>query len=129
MRADYEVIREQNEHKKAFVQDYSEENVIDFVNNLGKMLPQSCLTVIKTDRKHDSYMFDLNRYYMMVTILFLALVSNSKDAEKMYNYIVEKMINKGVITSDFREYFTNLGDVCDFAELLRSRAKDSSLDM
>ncbi len=129
MRADYEVIREQNEHKKAFVQDYSEENVIDFVNNLGKMLPQSCLTVIKTDRKHDSYMFDLNRYYMMVTILFLALVSNSKDAEKMYNYIVEKMINKGVITSDFREYFTNLGDVCDFAELLRSRAEESSLDM
>ncbi len=129
VKADYEVIREQNEHKKAFVQDYSEENVVDFVNCLGNMLPHSCLVAIRTDRKYDNYIFDLNRYYMMVTILFIALLGEYKGREKMYDYIVDKMISKNVIDNNFREYFTDLGDICDFAEQLRVRAEESSLNM
>ena len=56
-------------------------------------------------------------------------MGNMKEAERMYNYIIEKMISKNVIAKDSLEYFTNLGDICDFAEQLRIRAEESSLNM
>lgn len=129
MKADYEVIREDNEHKKAFVQDYSEDSVIEFINYLGYMLPQNCIVSIRKDSEYDNYMFDLNQYYMMISILFIASMGNKKETERMYNYIIEKMISKNVIAKDSLEYFTNLGDICDFAEQLRTRAEKSALNM
>ena len=125
--SDYETIRRCNEHRKAFATDYNEESIIEFVNCIGNMFSRNCITAIGKERSFDESMYDINQYMMMVTILFLALMYNNQDAEKMYGYTIEQMIRRNVITCDEREYFTNLGDICDLAEILRSKAAENYL--
>ncbi len=123
MKKAYEEIRSQNEHKRAFVEDYSEESVIEFVNYLGNMLPPNCETAIRKDSKFDDHIIDFNQYMMMLSILFLALLGSDEDAEKMYSYIVEKMSSKNIISDDERALFASLGDICEFAELMILRSR------
>lgn len=118
----YEMLREEYEHRKAFIANYSEEYVIKFVNYLGKMLPANCFVAIDKNRRYEKSCFEYNKYMMLVTLLYCASLSlQEENMDRIFKIIIEMAISNNIITSEEREYFTKFGDICDLAQLFREK--------
>ena len=126
LKKDYEEIRERFEHKRAFRQEFPEEKVILFCDHLGNMLPANCQCSISKDREYEKMCFDYNRYMMLLSLICSLSIGAAESAERLYAILIDEMIGKGVIDLEDREYFTELGDICDFSNRLKHRIEKFS---
>ena len=108
----FEELRKTKEHVESFTTDYSEKNVVDFINTISAMLPQVCVVGIDVEEEHARYCFNYDKIMFNVVLLDLAILSrNDAEIKNGIDRIVSLAQNYGLITKEMTDSFNCLEGV------------------
>lgn len=116
----FESIMKDNEHFKAFYNDYSESDIIEFSELVAKLLPSCCFTTIDTEEIFATMCFQYSK--LMTYILLVGVYSitnNHKLLQKLLNRIAEKAAKISLISeNEIKKYNTVVGAYCIMEEII-----------
>lgn len=110
----FKSIMKENEHFKAFYDDYSESDIIEFSELVAKLLPSSCFTTIDTEEKFATICFQYSKLMTNILLVGVYSITNNQNLlQKLLNGIAEKAAKNGLIyENEIKEYNTVVGAYC-----------------
>ena len=111
----YDNIRKNKAHDAVFNDNYSEENVNEFIITLGKMLPYNCNRAIYATGDIRQKCFNCDKIIMDMLVLYCACLKNNNDQiDALVNRIAVRAYNYGLI-SEKPDTISSLEDICIIA--------------
>lgn len=109
----YEQLCKLKHYDKAFQAIADETELLEFLDIVSSMLPQSCHVGIDKEEKHAQYCFNLEKIMFQSKLLESAMLQGKEsECEKLICDIVSKSVRYKLITSDMIEDFLSFEGIC-----------------
>jgi hypothetical protein len=104
----FELIQKRKEHAYVFENIYSEENVMDFLYQINKLLSNLFTCGIDKTGDNAKYCFNLDKLMCWLELYHICKgISDVNGAEEFAKLIVERAINYGIISSSDKKSYSS----------------------
>lgn len=117
----YEELREHKEHDPVFNNDYTEDNVLEFIDEFTKFLPARCLRPIDKDGTRKRYLFNHNKLMGGVQRITILILAKNKHVYDEYHEFASAAVRYGLITTDETRKFENIDGILEILKRSKSR--------
>jgi hypothetical protein len=109
----YDELSKTKHYDKAFNAVADEAKLLEFIDIVSSMLPQSCHVGIDIEEKHAQYCFNLEKIMFESKFLESAMLrGNESECEKIICDIIETAIRYNLITADMVKDFLSYEGIC-----------------
>lgn len=122
-RLQLEKIAKTKEHIPAFQKNYSETDVVQFVDIIANMLPTSCKTAIDTEGNHSRDCFHYSHIMTCILVLSICIIENKLDnINKLIHHIAVKASRYQLISEDSVDEYSSYDGVYCIIEEAKNKA-------
>ena len=123
-RLQFDKIAKIKEHAPAFQKNYSETDIVQFVNIIANMLPSSCLAAIDAEGEYARKCFQYSHIMTCILVLSICIFeSNSKELEKLIHHIAVKAFQYQLISEDSVDEYSSYEGVYFIIQEAKTAAK------
>lgn len=118
----YETIRAQKEHKQAFSDIYDERTVLEFVNIIAAMLPESCNVCMDVEEVHARDCFQYEKIMFYSALLEICVLKRDDvRVRDTIESIAKLAIRYGIINDEEYDQYVSFDGVCVIIDEAKSR--------